>query len=77
MFPAFLGFCRKNERAWSDGVAAFTLCFWVPVMASRMVLGEHFLSDVSLSAIVFIIVYFLVKAVVDKFLPKINSHLTR
>ena len=72
MFPSFLGFCRKNEKAWTNCFAVFALCFWLPVMASRMILGEHFLSDVSLSAIAFIIVFFLINEFVGKFSPKIN-----
>lgn len=66
MFPAFLGFCKENRKAWSNGVAIFALCFWSLVMVSRLILGEHFLSDVSMSAIIFLIAFILSNAVVDK-----------
>lgn len=66
MFPAFLGFCQKNRKAWSTGVAVFALCFWALVMVSRLVLGEHFLSDVSMSAIIFLAAFMISEAVAGK-----------
>lgn len=66
MFPAFLEPCRKNRRAWGTGIAVFALCFWALVMVSRLVLGEHFLSDVSMSAIIFLAGFIVMDAVVEK-----------
>lgn len=66
MFPSFLGFCQKNRKAWSTGAAIFALCFWVLVAVSRLVLGEHFLSDVSMSAIIFLVGFILANAIVEK-----------
>lgn len=66
MFPAFLDSCKKNRKAWSNGAAIFALCFWVLVMVSRLVLGEHFLSDVSMSAIIFLVAFMASNAVIGK-----------
>ena len=64
MFPAFLDPCQKNHRTWGTGIAVFALCFWTLVMVSRLVLGEHFLSDVSMSAIIFLIGFIVMDAMV-------------
>ncbi len=66
MFPAFLEPCRKNHRAWGTGIAVFALFFWALVMASRLILGEHFLSDVSMSAIIFLVGFIVMDAVAEK-----------
>ncbi|MCL2101942.1 MAG: phosphatase PAP2 family protein [Fibromonadales bacterium] len=69
MFPAFIEFCQEKRKAWSNGIAIFALCFWAPVMLSRMVLGEHFLSDVSMSAIIFLVAFIFANWIIDKIYP--------
>lgn len=69
MFPAFFDLSPVKEKKCTDAIVVFVLCFWVLVMTSRLVLGEHFLSDVSMSAIIFIVAFMASNIVVDRFHP--------
>ncbi len=57
LFPSFLGLCKKNEKAWTNVLTFCALGFWVLTIISRVMLGEHFLSDVSMSGILFLLVF--------------------
>ncbi|MDR1742086.1 MAG: phosphatase PAP2 family protein [Synergistaceae bacterium] len=50
MFPPLL----DAKRAWTQAVAAAAAVFAAALMVSRMVLGMHFLSDVTVGAVIFV-----------------------
>lgn len=73
MFPPFLTFCRKNLAQWVNGAAVFALCFWGCTIVSRMILGEHFLSDVAISGIIFLLFFMVFAAISDKYHPQFEG----
>ncbi len=66
LFPSFLGVCQKRKAIWTNGITAFALCFWLLTVVSRVILGEHFLSDVSVSGLVFLVIFLALTAVSDR-----------
>ncbi len=77
MLPSFLGFCQRNLKKWTNGAAIFALAFWIAGASSRLVLGEHFLSDVTISAMIFLIIFITMSIITDKITPKFNNAFTR
>lgn len=73
MFPPFIPFCRKNLTKWVNGIALFALCFWGCTILSRMILGEHFLSDVAMSGIIFLLFFMAFTAVSDRVHPRLQA----
>lgn len=67
LFPSFVGFCQKNEKAWSAGIAIFAICFWSLTIVARMILGEHFLSDVCMRALVFMLLFTGMNLIAERF----------
>lgn len=57
LFPSFIGLCKRRETAYFGGITTVALCFWALTIVSRVVLGEHFLSDVCMSAILFLALF--------------------
>lgn len=66
MFPPFLGFCQKHLKRFIIGTSVFAVCFWLCSMSSRLFLGEHFLSDVSVSALMFLLFFIISDIIVTK-----------
>lgn len=69
MFPPFIPYCRKHQSRWVNGISIFALCFWGCTILCRMILGEHFLSDVAISGIIFLLFFIVFTAIGDRFLP--------
>lgn len=69
MFPPFIPACRKHLTGWVNGISIAALCFWGCTILSRMVLGEHFLSDVAISGIIFLVFFMVFTAVAERYQP--------
>lgn len=69
LFPPFIGYCRKNLSRWVTGVSLFALVFWSLTIVSRVILGEHFLSDVTVSGIIFLLFFIVFTAIAQKHHP--------
>jgi membrane-associated phospholipid phosphatase len=68
-FPAFIKGCRPHLKAWTYGITACAALFALLTMFSRLILGMHFLSDVVMSAALFLIVLGLVQAFINRIHP--------
>ncbi len=73
LLPPFIRYCRKNLSRWVNGISIFALCFWGCTILSRMMLGEHFLSDVAASGIVFLLFFAFFTFLAGKFHPAFND----
>lgn len=73
LFPAFLCGSPKTAARWSFGLSLFALCFWCGTMLSRVILGEHFLSDVAISGILFLLLFVLFTKIGERYAPSLSS----
>lgn len=69
MLPSFLPFCQKHLSAWVNGLSLFALSFWGGTIFSRILLGEHFLSDVAISGIIFLLFFLFFTFLANKYIP--------
>lgn len=74
LIPPFLAPCQKNLKRWVNGVSVFALGFWCCTMVSRVILGEHFLSDVAVSGIIFLIFFMVFTLLAEKLAPNFSEN---
>jgi membrane-associated phospholipid phosphatase len=65
LFPRFIDELKPKASAWSAGLTIFAIVYTVLTMLSRIILGKHFLSDVSMSAFIFLAIFAAATAVVS------------
>lgn len=73
LFPALFACTRKHLSTWVNAVSIFALVFWGFTMVARMLLGEHFLSDVSMSGIIFLLFFMCFTAVGTRWHPTLKE----
>ncbi len=73
LLPPFIGRCRKSLSRWVNGISIFALCFWGCTILSRVMLGEHFLSDVAASGVVFLLFFTFFTFLAGKYHPKFKD----
>jgi membrane-associated phospholipid phosphatase len=65
LFPRFIDELKPKASAWSAGLTIFAIAYTVLTMLSRITLGKHFLSDVSMSAFIFLAIFATATAIIS------------
>lgn len=73
LLPACVPACRAHLAAWVNALSVSALAFWLATLTSRVILGEHFLSDVAVSGLVFLLFFIVCTAFAKKYRPNFSS----
>ncbi|GMO43266.1 MAG: hypothetical protein Ta2B_23780 [Termitinemataceae bacterium] len=73
LFPSFIFTGREKINLWSKIIFTLGIIFGLATMFSRLVLGKHFLSDVTMGALISLLCFLVFKYIADKNFDKIKT----